>query len=154
MKKYIITLSKTFPRGHKRSGDSTGFEAALLNALKRGDPKGKKKLHTIRANFGLWEQRFVEINSGEAVLSVREWTGLPYRSKQREIAMLGKDDGIGLQALYLSDLLKPGRIAGNKIELPVLSENDGLCFNDWFYWFSEYDISKPLAVIQFTKFRY
>lgn len=154
MKKYVITLSKTFPKSHKRSGEPTGFETALLTALSGSD--GKRKLHTIRVNFGLWEQRFVEINSGKAVLSVREWTGLPYRSKQREIATLGKDDGIGLQALFLMDLMRPGRIRGNMVELPLIAENDGLSFNDWFYWFSRYDISisKPLAVIQFTKFRY
>lgn len=154
MKKYILTLSKTFPKSHKRSGEPTGFESALLNALNVSTSEGKRKLHTIRANFGLWEQRFVEINSGKAVLSVREWTDAPYRSKQREIATLGKEDGIGLQALFLTDLLRAGRIAGNMVELPVIAENDGLCFNDWSYWFSRYDVSKPLAIIQFTKFRY
>lgn len=154
MKKYVITLSKTFPKWHKRSGEVTGFESALLNALSDGNSEGKRKLHTIRANFGLWGQRFVEINSGKAVLSVREWTGLPYRSQQREIVTLSKEDGIGLQALFITGLLRPGRIAGNTIELPVIAENDGLCYNDWFWWFSGYDISKPLAVILFTKFRY
>lgn len=154
MKKYILTLSKVFPKRHKRSGESTGFENALLNSLNDVNSVGKKKLHTIRANFGLWEQRFVEINSGNAVLSVREWTGLPYRSKQREIVVLGKDDGIGLQALFLTDLTKPSKIAGGLVELPVIAENDGLCFNDWFFWFSGYNISQPLAIIQFTKFRY
>lgn len=154
MKEYVIILSKSFPKRHKRSAEPTGFKSALQNALNYGTTEGKRKLHTIRANFGLWEQRFVEINSGNAILSVREWTGLPYRSKQRKIATLDKDDGIGLQALFLTDLMSPGKIVGNKVELTIVAKNDGLCFDDWFYWFNEYDISKPLAVIQFTKFRY
>lgn len=154
MKKYILTLSKTFPKSHKRSGELTGFEFALLNALFGGDRSAKIKLHTIRANFELWEKRFDEINSGKAILSIREWTGSPYRSKQREIVTLGKDDGIGLQALHLTDLMRPGKIGGNEIRLPLIAMFDGLSFNDWFYWFSRYDISKPLAVIHFTKFRY
>ncbi|MDE7441657.1 MAG: hypothetical protein K2M69_05790 [Muribaculaceae bacterium] len=154
MKKYILTLSKTFPKSHKRSGELTGFESALLNALNDADSTGQRKLHTIRANYELWEHRFAEINSGKAVLSIREWTGSPYRSKQREIIALGKDDGIGLQALYLTDLMRPGKIEGNEIRLPLIAMFDGLSFNDWFYWFSRYDISKPLAVIHFTKFRY
>lgn len=154
MKKYVLTLSKTFPKRHKRSGEPTGFESALFNALNVGNSEGKRKLHTIRSNFELWEQRFAEIASGNAVLSVREWSGLPYRSKQREIALLGKEDGIGMQLLFLTDLMRPGKIEENLIELPAIAENDGLCFNDWFYWFSRYDISKPLAIIHFTKFRY
>lgn len=154
MKKYVLTLSKTFPKRHKHSGDPTGFESALLNALNGNNSEGRRKLHTIRANFELWEQRFKEITSGNAVLSVREWTGLPYRSKQREIALLGKDDGIGLQLLLLTDLMRPGKIEGNLIDLPAIAENDGLSFYDWFYWFNRYDISKPLAIIHFTKFRY
>lgn len=154
MKKYVLTLSKTFPKRHKRSGEPTGFESALLNALNVGNSEGKRKLHTIRSNFELWEQRFKEIASGNAVLSVREWSGLPYRSKQREIATLSKDDGIGLQALFLKDVASPGKIAGNMIRLPIIAMNDGLSYNDWFYWFSRYDVSKPLAIIHFTKFRY
>ena len=43
---------------------------------------------------------------------------------------------------------------GQRIELPLLAKNDGLSFNDWFYWFEKYDLSKPLAIIHFTKFRY
>ena len=153
MKEYVLTLSQTFPKRHKRYGEPTGFKMALLNAI-IDKAEGKIKLHTIRANYGLWEQRFVEINSGNAVLSIREWTGVPYRSKQRKIVTLGKDDGIGLQALYLTDLFSPGTIEGNKVELPIIANNDGLSFNDWFYWFSGYSIAKPLAIIQFTKFRY
>ena len=35
-----------------------------------------------------------------------------------------------------------------------LANNDGLTLRDWCAWFKDYDLSKPLAIIQFTKFRY
>lgn len=154
MKTYVITLSKTFPKGHPRQGEPTGFEDKLLNALNGASPEQPKKLHTIRANLGLWAERFSEIDAGKAVLSIRQWTGAPYRSKQREIARLTKEDGIGIQPLCLVDLFRATTIVDGKIELPVLAKNDGLTFDDWYYWFRGYDISQPLAIIHFTKFRY
>ena len=38
----------------------------------------------------------------------------------------------------------------------MLAENDGLTFADWKAWFSnpKYDLSEPMAIIHFTKFRY
>lgn len=32
--------------------------------------------------------------------------------------------------------------------------NDGLSEVDWRNWFERYDLTEPLAVIHFTKFRY
>lgn len=34
------------------------------------------------------------------------------------------------------------------------ASNDGLMVSDWLNWFSNYNVNDPLAVIQFTKFRY
>lgn len=95
---YVITLSKVFPKIHKRKGEPTFFEEKFLR---------KQKLHTIRANYDLWKERIEEIQKGNAVLSVRQWTGMPYRSKQREIACLTDLDGIGLQELKMIDLFSP-----------------------------------------------
>lgn len=36
----------------------------------------------------------------------------------------------------------------------ILARNDGLTLEDWREWFRGYDLSKPMAVIHFTKFRY
>lgn len=145
MKTYVITLSEKFPTTHTRKGQETEFGRSFLNG---------KKIHTIRANFPLWEKRIAQIQKGEAVLSVRQWTGKPYRSKQVEIARLTAEDGVGIQELKLTDLSRPTTINGQLIELPLLAQNDGLSFNDWFNWFIGYDLSKPLAIIHFTKFRY
>lgn len=145
MKTYVITLSEKFPTTHTRKGQETDFRRLFLNG---------NKIHTIRANFPLWEKRIAQIQKGEAVLSVRQWTGKPYQSKQVEIARLTAEDGVGIQELKLTDLSRPTTINGQRIELPSLAQNDGLSFNDWFNWFIGYDLSKPLAIIHFTKFRY
>lgn len=145
MKTYVIILSEKFPTKHPRKGQETAFGRLFLNG---------KKIHTIRGNFPLWEKRIAQIQNGEAVLSVRQWTGKPYQSKQVEIARLTAEDGVGIQELKLTDLSRPTTINGQRIELNLLAKNDGLGFNDWFYWFEKYDLSKPLAIIHFTKFRY
>lgn len=78
MKTYVLTLSKVFPKTHKRAGEPTDFELLFK------DNNYFDKIHTIRANYPLWKQRISEIQAGRAVLSVRQWTGNPYRSKQVE----------------------------------------------------------------------
>lgn len=160
MKTYVITLSAVFPKTHSRAGQPTDFAENFR----------KTKLHTIRANYPLWFKRFEQIDDGEACLSVRQWTGLPYRSKQLEIARLTKDDGISLQRLDFTtdrdgNVLALFKISDaiqhlGKIHLPAfptytnLANNDGLSLADWREWFKNYDLTKPLAVIQFTKFKY
>ena len=113
-----------------------------------------RKIHTLRGNLPLWEKRIAQIQNGEAVLSVRQWTGKPYRSKQVELARLTAEDGVGIQELRLTDLSRPTAINGRRVELPDLARNDGLSFDDWFHWFKGYDLSKPLGIIHFTGFRY
>lgn len=151
MKKYIITLSKFFLKQHIRAGEETGFKDSFL--------KGKK-VHTIRANYNLWEARIKEVQEGKAVLSIRQWSGLPYRSKQDEITELSKEDGVGIQKLTFNKdsngefFLEDYDIDGKYIELNKLASNDGLLTEDWCRWFQRYDLSKPMAVIHFTSFRY
>lgn len=166
MKTFVITLSSVFPTTHPRKGKGTAFAPAFRNGqtcrkckensqtMCVGECFSISKIHTIRANFPLWEKRIAQIQNGEAVLSIRQWTGKPYRSKQVEIARLSSEDGVGIQELRLTDLSRPTTISGEQVELPTLARNDGLNFNDWFYWFKGYDLSKPLAIIHFTKFRY
>lgn len=157
MKTYVIMLSEKFPKGHKKAGIPTEF-AKLFN-IGISTPAyalhlRKRKIHTIRANYTLWEQRISEIQAGRAVLSVRRWEGKPYRSKQVEIGVLTAKDGVGVQMLKMIALFRPAIINGHKVELPVLAANDGLSFNDWYEWFKAYDLNKPLAIIHFSEFRY
>lgn len=166
MKTFVITLSRVFPTTHPNAGKETDFHELLTMALNGQTTrtiyhsKGYStilnggKLHTIRDNFPLWEKKIAQIQNGEAVLSIRQWTGKPYRSKQTEIARLSAEDGVGIQRLDLFDLIRPTTINGKQVELSTLAFNDGLRFSDWFHWFKGYDLSKPLAIIHFTKFRY
>ena len=149
MKKYVITLSQVFPVTHRRAGEPTGFRENFR----------KTKLHTIRANYPLWEARFKEIAEGKACLCVRQWSGKPYCSKQVELACLTREDGIGLQKLEFKQKSLLGdyklqTIDGKAWSREIIASNDGLSLEDWKIWFLDYDKTKPMAVIQFTSFRY
>ena len=151
---YVLMLSHAFPANHKMHGKPTYFKEKFF-----GTPGMIRKIHTIRANYALWRKRFEKIAAGEASLSVREWMGVPYRSKQREIACLTKDDGIGLQQLTCLDtsaycFYPCVRIENRNIDKVLVATNDGLSLDDWREWFKNYDHWKPLAIIHFTKFRY
>ena len=160
MKTFVITLSKTFPSFHKRKGEQTNFKETFLAGQKKSDFSKTSyvfpKLHTIRANYELWAKRFEEIEKGNAQLSIRQWSGTPYRSEQIEIARLTRKDGIGIQQLSFSF----GEISKMRIQnatepsLETLAKNDGLSLQDWFEWFKGYDLYNSMAIIHFTKYRY
>lgn len=176
MKTYVITLSKRFPVGHERAGKSTMFKDKFLLGIScpdcstEQDLSGKNislcnscqracmqsKIHTIRANYPLWEKRIAEVERGDACLSIRQWTGKPYRSKQEEIASLTASDGIGIQMLSFAPLytLAAPFVNGRRIATNTLASNDGLRDADWREWFMHYDLTQPMAIIHFTKFRY
>ena len=162
-------LSRNFPEKHPRHGEPTNFETKLLNAIWSDHnmncvfPKYGMKLHTIRGNYDLWRRRFKQIEAGKACLSIRYWTSKPYHSKQTEICKLTKDDGIGIQKMEFLAFQEGYRkdagiwIAGNVFpidEREQIAINDGLMMQDWDDWFKPCDLSKPLAIIHFTKFRY
>ncbi|RHA39480.1 hypothetical protein [Odoribacter splanchnicus] len=175
MKTYVITLSKQFLSGHKEAGKPTNFRDKFLLGIGCPDCKTQQdlsgenispcnsciracmypKIHTMRSNYSLWEKRISEVERGEACLSIREWTGNPYHSKQIQIARLTKDDGVGIQKLEFLDgkigLPRIGIVYQRKTEL---ASNDGLIIWDWEDWFRNYDLSKSMAIIHFTKFRY
>jgi hypothetical protein len=135
MKTYVLTISKTFPSYHSRAGEPTNFIQKI---------KDKEKLHTLRANYPLWEKRFKEIEAGRAVLSVRQWSGKPYEkgTKQEEIFRFYRTSGIGIEK-YCS--------LQSSIYPPVLANNDGLSLEDFDEWFKIYDM-EPKAIIHFTDF--
>jgi hypothetical protein len=169
LKTYALTVSRRFPVKHPKAGHLTMF----VEQIRRGtckmpnecdccenvkyDCSTLSKLHTIRANYELWKKRFDEVNEGKAVLSLRYWTGKPYNSKQQEFLQLTKDDGIGVQKIdfsydYLYNVLIDGKIVTlSSAEIPT---HDGLSHQDFESWFKGYDLSKPMAIIHFTKFRY
>ena len=177
---YVLMLSTAFPRTHSNRIYPTYFKERFLlgqgypDCVVPQDLSGENisncnscgracflvKLHTIRANYPLWEKRIKDIQAGNAVLSIRQWTGKPYRSKQVEIARLTADGGIGIQKLSFDKdkdgvhSLKYFNINGKYIDRGILANNDGLALEYWQEWFKDYDLSKPMAIIHFTKFRY
>ncbi len=172
IKRYRLGVSRTFPTTHPKKGKPTFFVEKIqlsLDLLIEApgdfvidlDPK----LHTCRANYPLWEKRMKEVQAGRAVIELFYWEGKPYRSKQVVFAVLDKDSGCGVQELRfeVSNMYFPAvmveehgidkykRIIGG---VEKLAKNDGLLFDDFEAWFKGYNLSEPMAIIQFTKFRY
>ena len=160
MKTYVLTLSKVFPAYHIRKGEPTNFE----DAFNAGQSFKKDaytfcefpKIHTIRDNYELWAKRFEEIDRGEAQISIRQWSGKPYHSKQEIICNLTKADGIGIQKMFVcgSETIYPKFVDNCYVDTETIANNDGLSDVDWLNWFKRCDMKEPLAVIHFTKFRY
>lgn len=145
-KTYVLILSEVFPKTHIRAGEPTGFREKLLSG---------KKIHTTRANYPLWEKRIKEVQEGQAVLSIRQWTGKPYCSKQVEIVKLTATNGVGVQKLeFIDNNIFFPKVGYVRIFDSLLSFRDGLALDDWREWFKDYNLSNPMAIIHFTKFRY
>ena len=104
-----------------------------------------------------------EVREGRAILSIRQWEGKPYNSKQIEIAKLTKVSCCGVQLISLH---KPNadqiywQINERKVKEPFtdIAKNDGLDIEDFRRWFiPEKDIKYFYfegAIIHFTPFRY
>jgi len=164
IKIYVLTVSLVFPTKHSRAGEPTYFKDHIVNAIYEQLNPGSKadglvKLHTIRANYPLWKKRIEEVQKGNAVLSIRYWSGKPYNSNQVEIVSLDYSSGIGIQQLkYSYKGFSFPNIYSEPIEHTVevneLANNDGLSFKDFKEWFKGYNLKEPMAIIQFTNFRY
>lgn len=121
------------------------------------------KIHTIRKNYPLWKKRMQKVHAGKAVIDLCYWKLPGGRFTQGNelitFATLDKDSGCGVQELIFSqEYDSKGLIAPmvNDIMLCIseLSENDGLGWLDFRDWFKKYDITKSMAIIHFTPFRY
>lgn len=145
MKTYIITLSKKFPKGHRKEGEPTLFKEKIMAG---------EKIHTIRANYDFWAKRFEQVERGEACISIRQWTDKPYRSPQVEIAQLTWEHGIGIQKLYVIKETEAGYIKDKRVTYEELASNDGLTLEEFKEWFKDYNTTKPMVIIHLTKFRY
>ena len=80
--------------------------------------------------------RYKDIVSGKKYLSIREWTGRPYNSEQKEIAQLPK---IGLQHVTMTysseDAYPEIWIDNKKVSIHEVAKNDGLSVEDFVEWF-------------------
>jgi hypothetical protein len=146
MKTFVITISKTFPSYHHRKGEPTYFNSGLTL---------RRKKTTIRGNYKFWKRRVDLINAGEAVLSVREWIGKPYFSKQQELMQFTK---VGIQKCDVEFYKGYGFITiDDRLKYDVLTvisviTNDGLTTEDFAAWF-KYPIIDG-CILHFTELRY
>ena len=144
LKCYVLTVSKTFPVKHPRKRQLTCFASMILKNLKK---------HTIRVNYELWKKRIDEVNKGKAYISLRQWSGLPYKSKQVEFKQLHKGE-VGIEKLQLTPL---GWFINDKVtkfEMKDFASNDGLAFLDFVEWFKGANFFKEMAIIHFSTMRY
>lgn len=179
MKTFVLTVSRVFPTTHKRKGEPTFFIQKIFTGQDMLVPcqyctsqsictaespciarsmNFSPKIHTIRSNYDLWANRIKQIQEGKAILSIRYWSGKPYNSKQVEICKLDKDSEIGVQRLEFYHSVNFPRIAFDESRMAVipvtLAKNDGLSIEDFREWFKKADLSKPMAILHFTSFRY
>lgn len=147
-----IMVAQNYLACHPKKGQPTGFEQAILDGT---------KIHTIRADYEGWVKKAEKINAGLAYLSLRKWSGLPYRSNVVEIKRLF---GVGVQKVTLESPNTINRILSidsavfsplstTNYKLRELAKNDGFLYHqDLLDWFQ----NKPFegAIIHFTNFRY
>lgn len=133
MKTAVIIISDRFPIGHRRAGEKTYFVEKILAG---------EKLHTLRTNLPWWLTKNSMLNTAQMCLSIRRWSGKPYRSKQQEIIRLS-GDGIGVESVSLQ-----------QSSIEQVAKNDGLNLNDFNDWFRKHDRNIPVAAVHFTDFRY
>jgi len=141
---YYIMIAKVFPAYHYRAGEPTGFKEKILSG---------EKIHTIR-EIGNWKRKIDEVNAGFAYLSLRQWEGEPYKSKQREFLRL---EQAGYEEIYANNsrIHINGTHYGHFVFSDVI-RNDGLDawnFREWFPYDSEL-FFEPKAIIHFTNFKY
>ena len=143
---YVQTMSMTFPATHPDAGKPTYF----MDKIKSGT-----KIHTIRPNYELWAKRVENVNAGSHYLSVRQWLGRAYNSKQKEHLHFEK---LGIQKLsfregnYFHRFIDGQRCDSTTRKLLAL--NDGLDLLQLFHWFAPMDLNQDFAIIHFSDFRY
>ena len=166
-------LSRKYPAAHPKAGQDTYFDIKLKNGLSGHNEallsyydkdfnKTKmlitgRKIHTIRANYTLWSERIKQVQAGKAVLSIRTWCGQPYKSKQREIALITKENHPGVEFVVFGKETaevskRVSHLKSYSVSLEELAKNDGLTLADFQDWFKNSVFGG--AIIHFTTFRY
>lgn len=143
----VITVSKQFFKGHPKAGQDTDFKQKIIDKIKQ---------HTIRLDEkGYWLKAISKVARGEAVLSIRQWSGKPYASKQEEVCVLTAEDGVDCVQVEISNpwVNIPSECLTASHELSRdIAENDGLTPGDFWAWFGTNRTRATL--IYFTKMRY
>ncbi|MEA4975972.1 MAG: hypothetical protein VB046_09580 [Paludibacter sp.] len=170
---YKIPVSPRFLSGHPRAGEKTDFVEKIVNnksiwgglestRLLSQEEFGVK-IHTIRKNYPLWKKRMQKVYDGRAVIDLCYWAKPGGRftpgNELITFATLDKDSGCGVQKIIFKDnfvcaAIETSYAANLVVPASIISVNDGLSLEDLEAWFKGYDLSEPMAIIHFTKFRY
>lgn len=140
-KTYVLIISELFPVSHPSAGQPTDFEKNILNGT---------KLHTIRKNYHLWKERIDEVNRGEAVISLRKWTGMPYRSPQQKILDFTKRQ-IRITRVQKNDRKSWIYLPHSPVSSAEIAANDGLSTYDFEKYFENTPNGTVLACLSFPK---
>lgn len=152
LKQIVLQLANTFPLKHRSEGQETFFRQNFLSG---------RKIHTIRTGYEKWRHNIDKVNNGGYCISVRRWSGLPFKSKQEEIRKLVS---VGYQRISMSydheSKTLRAVIDGKPYmgDVKLLAKNDGLKWEDFVdYFFGKCAHSETLfqgVIIHFTDFRY
>lgn len=165
----VLMLSQAFLMGHSKAGKPNYFVQQLSNAL-CDSSEGKvllsddlstvaigKKLHTIRENYDYWKAKAGKINAGEMELSIRVWSGKPYKSQQVEVARLSHVSIQLVEMSYSIEDAQPIVYVDNVLKPNIaekMAKNDGLQLEDWVEWFFKKTNTFRGVILHFTDFKY
>jgi len=140
----VMIVSRNFPKHHKRAGESTMFVEKIWESL--GYPK-RITMNGLEQEFYNWNKvkhqymmKHHTIMSGFSrkvgeKISLRIWSGKPYRSKQITIY-----DDIEIKKIYNIEIMTTEDgvffVINNVIRnINTISNNDGLNYKDLLSWF-------------------
>ena len=143
----VVILSTEYQQGHSKCGEKTHFVDKLAEGT---------KLHTIRGSYENWRKKAEQVNAGEMELSIRIWSGMPYKSKQYEVARVQQLCVQRFEGSYGTDDAKPlCWVDGKAVDAAEIAKNDGLELEDWIEWiFGGSNLVEGGAILQLTGFRY
>lgn len=138
----VLTFSRHFPKGHPRAGQPTHFvekiEACLADIIPGWEMSKSFTLHEWEPYYSCTMPKHHTIRAGSRfkvgdMVSLRVWSGAPYRSKQVEFAQVEvkKTWDIEINAYWWIGY----RIIEHD-EVIALAKNDGLSYEDFIAWFA------------------
>ncbi len=146
-KTFILTVSKIFLGDHPKKGQITSFKNKILDNI---------KIHTMRGNFKYWSSIVKKVNSGQAILSVRQWTDKPYHLDENGIGQIeiARFEKLGYQKVKYNRgklMTIDGKRFTEKKDFKKIAKNDGLTLDEFNDWFPEKFTG---IIIHFTDFKY
>ncbi len=137
-------VSRAFLKGHPRAGQPTLFVEKIMAGLADIDPDfgipPDLTLYDFHEYYNCREPKFHTIRKGNRfkpgdTASLRIWSGLPYRSKQIEIATVEIKKTWSFEMDENGVMSIDGMYVLRDEECEELASHDGLSAEDFFYWF-------------------